>query len=67
MASRLNNCIRGCFLLLVAFSSIIASAFGIENKRESFALSHYIMAGVYDKTGDTREAIREYKQALRAD
>lgn len=37
------------------------------DKRSSRALSHYIMAVMYDDLGNTGRAIQEYKQALRLD
>lgn len=49
-------------LFLVANTPLLAA-----DKKISVALSHYIMAMVYDKWGDIDEAVREYKQALKAD
>lgn len=67
MAPRIHNCAAGSFLCLVALVCFWPNAFSMENKKEFRALSHYIMAGIYDRTGDTGRAITEYKQALRTD
>lgn len=37
------------------------------DKKTSLAMSHYIMAGMYNGLGDIDKAIQEYKKALRAD
>jgi Tfp pilus assembly protein PilF len=52
-------CLAGVFCL-----SRNAFAF---DRRMSFALSHYIMAGINEKSGDLDNAAEEYKKALRAD
>jgi Tfp pilus assembly protein PilF len=37
------------------------------DKRASFALSHYIMGGIYAGRAETDQAIQEYRKALKAD
>lgn len=67
MTSKFNSRVKGLFFCLAATLIIVSPAYGIENKKTSFALSHYIMAGVYEDLGDIDEAIQEYKKALKAD
>lgn len=52
--------------LAAALVLLSARAHG-QDKREAFALSHYIMGAMYDSQGDSEAAIKEYKHALRAD
>jgi Tfp pilus assembly protein PilF len=49
-------------LLLWAKATALAS-----DKNTTVALSHYIVASVYDRQGEPREAISEYREALKAD
>ncbi|MCX5703171.1 MAG: tetratricopeptide repeat protein, partial [Candidatus Omnitrophica bacterium] len=56
----------GLFFCLVAFLLISTRALALD-KKASFALSHYIMAVVYDDLGDIDKAIQEYKKALKVD
>ncbi|MFH0738373.1 MAG: tetratricopeptide repeat protein [Candidatus Omnitrophota bacterium] len=58
--------IKAAFLCLIATLLINTRAWGLD-KRVSLALSHYIMAGLYEQSGQIPKAIREYKEALRAD
>ncbi len=67
MTSKLNILTKGLFFCLAASLIIANPAPATENKKTSFALSHYIMAGVYKDLGDIDEAIQEYKEALKAD
>lgn len=53
-----------CLAFLLVFRG---EAFGVENKRSTYALSHYIMAGIYESTQDYDRAVSEYKKALKAD
>lgn len=54
------------FFCLTALLLVSANCFALD-KRASLALSHYIMAGVYDQSGQLQESIREYREALKAD
>ena len=51
---------------LVAFLSALPGAYAADRKT-AFALSHYIMALVYERANDIDAAIAEYRKALRAD
>jgi len=54
----------GCSLFLSFLLVAEGAAF---NKKESSALSHYIMAMMYERMGDADSAIREHQKALRVD
>jgi len=76
MASKVKRCVQRLWLSLQLFLffclivslpiNINAKAYALDRKT-SFVLSHYIMAVMHDRLGDTVEAIQEYKQALKAD
>ena len=50
-------------LVILAVKSIVFAS----DKPDTFSLTHYIMAVVYDDLGDVDRAIAEYKKALSAD
>jgi Tfp pilus assembly protein PilF len=64
MSFRIKGLGRGLFLCLL-FSLIINTEAAALDKRASCALSHYIMAVMYDSLGDIDKAIAEYKKALK--
>ncbi len=66
MASQLFKFIRGLFFCLLALIFINTKAHALD-KKTSFALSHYIMAVIYEDLGDIDKAIQEYRKALKAD
>jgi Tfp pilus assembly protein PilF len=66
MTHKCSGLIRAVFFCLAASLLICTSGFALD-KRVSLALSHYIMGGVYDQSGQIKESIREYKEALKAD
>ncbi|MFA4842441.1 MAG: tetratricopeptide repeat protein [Candidatus Omnitrophota bacterium] len=66
MFYRLTRRSRIWILILLAPLFINNKAFALDN-RASFALSHYIMGGVYETQGNIDRAIQEYKKALKAD
>jgi Tfp pilus assembly protein PilF len=66
MASKLDRLKQGllvCFLVSLAFHGK-ALAF---DKKESTALSHYIMAAMYEQLGDIDTSVQEFKKALKSD
>ncbi len=56
------KCFLGVLFCLLALL-ISTSAFALD-KKNSLALSHYIMAGVYERLGDIDKAIQEYEKSL---
>ncbi len=55
-------------LIFAVFAVLILNSQSVAfDKNESFALSRYIMAGMYAQLGETTSAIQEYRSALRAD
>lgn len=66
MASKRSLKKSGLFLCAAALISLRASVFA-SDKNITPALSHYIMAVVYDRQGSYDKAIAEYKAALKAD
>jgi Tfp pilus assembly protein PilF len=57
-----------CVLLFFLSVSVCAGKSVLAFDRQTAsALARYIMAGVYEKQGDTDLALREYKKALKAD
>ncbi len=54
------------FLCLIGFLLIYTPSLALD-KKLSFALSHYIMATVYENLGDINTAIQEYQNSLKAD
>ena len=54
------------FLCLAVFLSGNTKIYALD-KKETFALSHYIMAVMYEQLGDIDKAILEYQKALKAD
>lgn len=55
------------FFCLIFLFLLIKPSAGALDKKVSSALSHYIMAVMYDKLGDSNSAIKEYKSALKND
>ncbi len=66
MTSRFNREGGALFFCLV-FSLIINTKALALDKRLSAGLSHYIMAVMYEDIGEIERAIREYKEAIKAD
>ena len=66
MVSQVSKFIRGLFFCLLASTLINTKVLALD-KKASFALSHYIMAVMYEDLGDIDRAIQEYKKALKAD
>ncbi len=66
MTSKLVRSSQRVFFCLLIFISVNTGAFAFDRK-ESAGLGHYIMAAMYEQLGDLDTAIREYKQALKAD
>jgi Tfp pilus assembly protein PilF len=64
MPSWLKKFLGLVFLCLVAIFLTNARSFALD-KKVSYALSHYIMAVMYDGLGDLDNAIQEYKKTLR--
>lgn len=65
-----KGCDRGiyCFFIFLWFFVLSGCSKGLALDRKiSSALSHYIMAVMYDDLGQVDKAIKEYKQALRTD
>ncbi len=58
--------ISSVFLYLAFFLSFAVKGFALD-KKISNALSHYIMAVIYDDLGDVDRAVQEYQQALRVE
>lgn len=61
---------KGLFVCLLALLVFITAGYASERlapKSPSSALSHYIMAVLYDDLGDAEGAIREYQKALEED
>jgi Tfp pilus assembly protein PilF len=66
MTSQFKKYSVGLFLC-VAASLFIHTSTSALDKRSAFALSHYIMAVMYDQLGEIDNAIAEYKKAIKAD
>lgn len=66
MPSKRKRYLKRLTLSVLAFLIINSRVIAFD-KKESFALSRYIIAGMYAQSGDTLSAIQEYKSALKAD
>ncbi|MBU2221500.1 MAG: tetratricopeptide repeat protein, partial [Candidatus Omnitrophica bacterium] len=66
MLSKRKRYFKGLPFILFAILAINSRAIAFDNK-ESFALSRYIIAGMYSQLGDAQSAIQEYRAALKAD
>ena len=66
MVSQLKRWSQGAFFCLLIFLSINTKALCLD-KKESAALTHYIMAAMSEQLGDIDTAIQEYKKALKTD
>ncbi|MCX5704597.1 MAG: tetratricopeptide repeat protein [Candidatus Omnitrophica bacterium] len=63
MFEKLSRCV---FVFICAILFIYDRAQALD-KKESFALSHYIMGVMYEDLGDVDKAIEEYQKAAKAD
>lgn len=66
MLSKIKKISVGLFFCLITSLLITTGGFALD-KKISYALSHYIMAVLYDDLGDIDRAIQEYKRALRTE
>lgn len=66
MLSKRKRYFLGLPFIILALLAINSRAIAFDNK-ESFALSRYIIAGMYLQLGDVKSAIQEYEVALKAD
>ena len=66
MSGQIKRWCRGLFSCLLVILILNTEALALD-KRASSALSHYIMAVMYDELNDVNKAVQEYKQALKAD
>lgn len=66
ITSLLKSCAASVLFCLACLSIIQQPVLALDRKT-SFALSHYIMAGMHNRLGNIDRAIEEYQKALKAD
>jgi Tfp pilus assembly protein PilF len=66
MTSRFKKVAKGVFFCLLILFLVNTSGLALDKKISS-SLSHYIIAGMYQRRGELEKAVDEYKKALKND